>query len=405
MIGSLKSKWEQLGSKQKRQTTYLGVGALVVLLVVIASQAEDHRPQVGATTKVRSITLEDDVLKKSIFAATNERMNQERKLNETQIQESRQALDTLKEEMNNLRQELAQGKYPGQGAGPSYPPAPGGPSSSGQPLSQNGPTGEAAVPPVRFTPGPGRLQGQPGDGPDLGDQQARGGIAFAEGPQDPTPKPPTEAVHKNYLPVSIIEAKTLTGIHATVAEQGMGNPQPVILRISMPAILPNQIKKNLKGCFVIAEGFGSLATERVELRTQSISCLSNNGQAVIEEPLKGFVVDGDGNLGLSGRVVARFGSTLARTALAGFFEGVGELTATSSQTTTTATATGAQTQNINPQDIAKGSLGKGLQKATGEIGKFYLALAKQALPVVEVLPGKRVSIIVREGVELKVNLN
>src|SRR3989339_627294 len=144
MIGSLKSKWEQLGSKQKRQTTYLGVGALVVLLVVIASQAEDHRPQVGATTKVRSITLEDDVLKKSIFAATNERMNQERKLNETQIQESRQALDTLKEEMNNLRQELAQGKYPGQGAGPSYPPAPGGPSSSGQPLSQNGPTGEAA---------------------------------------------------------------------------------------------------------------------------------------------------------------------------------------------------------------------------------------------------------------------
>jgi conjugal transfer pilus assembly protein TraB len=37
----------------------------------------------------------------------------------------------------------------------------------------------------------------------------------------------------------------------------------MMIRVQAPAVLPNEVKANLKGCFVIAEGYGNLATHRV----------------------------------------------------------------------------------------------------------------------------------------------
>jgi len=396
----IKAFWEELNPEQKRKSVFGGVAAVLCGLLLVANQSDPPHPVGSATTKVRTISLEDNVLKKSIFAATNEKLEKERKRSEKELQGARKEIDGLKNQLGELRKDLMQGNYPSpKKPSASYPPPVG--SSSAVRFTTNPNAGNRPV--QSSHPGnSNRSQVVSLQGKNPKEQRPRGGIASVEAPPQPSePKPPAKK-SRNYLPISIVKATTLTGIHAVVSEQGMSNPQPVILRISKPAILPNRIRKNITGCFVIAEGFGSLATERVELRTRTISCLSSDGRAVIEEPLKGFVVDGDGNLGLSGRVVARFGSALARNALAGFFEGVGQLTADSTQTTTT-DITGQKTQQVSANSIAKGSLGKGLQKATGEVGKFYLDLAKQSLPVVEILPGKKVDIVISEGIELKVN--
>jgi conjugal transfer pilus assembly protein TraB len=45
---------------------------------------------------------------------------------------------------------------------------------------------------------------------------------------------------------------------------------------------------------------------------------------VIDQKVKGFIVDQDGKIGLRGKVVAKMGSMIARAALAGFASGVGD---------------------------------------------------------------------------------
>ena len=57
----------------------------------------------------------------------------------------------------------------------------------------------------------------------------------------------------------------MSGLDAPTTSEAKGNPVPVLLRVKTPAVLPNSVKANLKGCFVIADGKGNLATERAEL--------------------------------------------------------------------------------------------------------------------------------------------
>jgi conjugal transfer pilus assembly protein TraB len=55
-----------------------------------------------------------------------------------------------------------------------------------------------------------------------------------------------------YLPPSFMEAQLLTGFDASTFGRGTNNPEPLLLRIQTPAVLPNDIKANLSGCFVIS---------------------------------------------------------------------------------------------------------------------------------------------------------
>ena len=203
-----------------------------------------------------------------------------------------------------------------------------------------------------------------------------------------------------YLPPSFMEATLLSGLDAPTTSEARGNPVPVLLRVKTPAVLPNSVKANLKGCFVIADGKGNLATERAELLLVSLSCLDRKGQAVVDQKIKGFVVDEDGKIGLRGRVVAKMGSMIARSMLAGFFGGAGD--AIKAAATTTAISPLGTTQSIDPKDIATAGAGTGLSSGFKELQKFYMELAKQTLPVIEVGATKPVTLVVSEGVTLEI---
>ncbi len=82
-----------------------------------------------------------------------------------------------------------------------------------------------------------------------------------------------------------MEAQLLTGFDASTSGKGSTNPEPLLLRIQTPAVLPNDIKANLSGCFVIAEAVGRLDKERADVRLVSLSCLSNEGKAIIDAPV------------------------------------------------------------------------------------------------------------------------
>lgn len=203
-----------------------------------------------------------------------------------------------------------------------------------------------------------------------------------------------------YLPPSFMEATLLSGLDAPTTSEAKGNPVPVLLRVKTPAVLPNSVKANLKGCFVIADGKGNLATERAELLLVSLSCLDRKGQAVVDQKVKGFVVDADGKIGLRGRVVAKMGSMIARSMLAGFFGGAGD--AIKASATTLAVSPLGTTQTVDPKDIAMSGAGSGLSSGFKEIQKFYMELAKQTMPVIEVGATKPVTLVISEGINLEI---
>lgn len=225
-----------------------------------------------------------------------------------------------------------------------------------------------------------------------------GGIAAVHVASD---SPPAEAPKRGvYLPPSFMEGTLLTGLHASTTEFGQQNPQNVLIRIATPAILPNRVKQDLKGCFVIAYGFGALDAERVHMRLATLSCVARSGARVIDQAVQGYVADSDGIAGLSGRVVSKMGASVARATLAGFIGGIG--TAVQGASTVQSISALGQTTTTDPNDLLNAGIGSGIGTASDELTKFYLNLARQAAPVIEVGPTKHITVIITKGVLLNI---
>jgi conjugal transfer pilus assembly protein TraB len=154
----------------------------------------------------------------------------------------------------------------------------------------------------------------------------------------------------------------------------------------------------------VAEGTGNLATERVQTRLLNLSCVTQNGEAIIDQTIKGFVVDADGQVDLKGNPVAKMGMHLARVGLSGLLGGLAEGIEQSAYVESYSPATGVSSSVLEDEGsaIAKLSIGRGLANSAKELQKFYIDLAQQTMPVLEVGPTKKVNLVISEGVNLDI---
>jgi conjugal transfer pilus assembly protein TraB len=203
-----------------------------------------------------------------------------------------------------------------------------------------------------------------------------------------------------YLPPGFMKARLLTGIDALASRDATTNPEPIMARVQAPAVLPNDVKANLAGCFVIGNATGSLAKERVEVQLVSISCVDFEQHAVVDQPIKGFFVDADGKKGLSGKVVTRVGATLARSFIAGTIAGFAQSVEGSLGDVSTSAL--GNVRSLDASDAVKTGLAGGLGRSSDKITEFYLDLARQAGPVVEVGAAKEVVVVIQEGLALEI---
>ena len=204
-----------------------------------------------------------------------------------------------------------------------------------------------------------------------------------------------------FLPASFMPATLLTGIEALTVGSGETDPEPVILRVSAPAVLPNSLKRNLRGCFVVANAYGRLAKERVQLRVVSLHCMAKNGRAAInQEHIVGFVVDEDGKKDIAGVVVSKAGAMLARSFMAGMLGGLGNVAGVSSSTIQIS-PTGI-TQALDPKLALQAGMGAGLQSASDELQHYFMELVRQSSPVIEVGAAKQVVVVITQGVHLDI---
>ena len=392
MFDSLKQRWAALDPGKKKQAVMLSI-LLIVLIVSFlgykTTRGNKPKTEKPAEENKKELSLDSRMLEKSMYYESQKEIadlkTQLSELKKLKEEKESGAKEQEKKDLDAFNRKLGQTQPPI----PQYIPPP--PQSA-----------------VSFPPPPAAsasLQGQPQRPRTefLGDIEIISGQPAVSGQPKETKDEKTETNKKKeavYLPPSFMEATLLSGLDAPTIESAKGQPVPVLIRVKDLAILPNRIKANLKGCFVIAEGHGSLADERAHLRLVTLSCIAKNGDAVIDQKVKGFVVDEDGKIGLRGMVVSKMGSVLARSVLAGFFGGLGEAVRASS-TTTSINALGA-TQTIQPSEILKAGTGSGIAQGASELQKFYLELAKQSLPIIEVGATKTVTLVISEGVQLEI---
>lgn len=214
---------------------------------------------------------------------------------------------------------------------------------------------------------------------------------------------------------TIIESVMLSGINARTNASG-GNSggsvtsannvgSPFLARVKGNAMLPNGWKvADLENCFLSGEGIGILSTEKANVISSSISCVDKQGR-IFEAKIKAFGVDEDGIQGISGRLVTKQGSILAKMALAGIASGLGSAftpQATASFSNTSGQANGSSQSYTVPSAnfVAGNAIGQGLNQSMTMLSKFYLDYAKQMFPVIEINAGTRITWILQEGVDL-----
>ena len=199
-----------------------------------------------------------------------------------------------------------------------------------------------------------------------------------------------------FLPAgTITEGLLINGMDAPASMKGKSNPYPALIRLTNLSFLPNQYRSSIKGCFVIAEGYGSLSSERVYLRTTDLSCIVKGGRKHINVPIHAYVVGAHGKVGLRGKVVTKQGAILAREFVAGMVQGFANITTQESSTLDTSAL--GTTSSINPADMGEAGLGSGLGTAAQELSKFYMKMANSMTPVVVIGGGRKLTMVLSQG--------
>lgn len=198
---------------------------------------------------------------------------------------------------------------------------------------------------------------------------------------------------------SMFEGVTLTGMVAPTSGVGEKNPIPTVIRIKSLAFLPNYAQQDIRECFVLAGGFGVLGAERIKLRTEKISCVREDGKW-LESPMDGYISGEDSLEGLSGRVVSKQGQMIAKALVSGVFSGAAESLSPSRVPRLNLGSTGIE-ERTSLGDIAQSSVGRGLSEASKAVSQFYLNLAEQIPPSIEVGANRKVTIVLINGLTLK----
>lgn len=208
------------------------------------------------------------------------------------------------------------------------------------------------------------------------------------------------SVEKFKIPVGFMPAKLLVGVRAQTSQDGAQNPKPVHFRVQAPATLPNKVRMNLSGCFVIANTWGNLATERIEAELKSIHCVSRDKNTLIEGDVFGYLADTDGQRDMHGRVVTKAGALLSRQVAADILGGIGDVAANSAGTTQTSALGTVKT--LDGDEMFQAGLASGVSSGFKRTSEFISNLIVQSGPIIESGAAKDVVLMIQKSSEIEV---
>ena len=378
---SMKEWFNNLTPKAKKTVIY-GSAVAIVLGFCLNSYKSRQTSQTPAAKKTEAVDIDRNLLQKTELAEGRRKVD----VLQSQIEKLQKGQQDLIDRYGN-EQKNAKRQAPGSNTMPKIP--------TPEEIEQGSIPQPPGKLPVPLAPGV-----TPGDSSQnrmqRNEKKTIGEISVISNPVKTEEKKKQERTV--YLPPSFMSAILLTGLDAATSNNGKSNPDPLLLRVQTPAVLPNDVKANLSGCFVVGEGQGRLDKERVDVRLVSLSCLTKEGNAVIDAKIKGFVTDADAKTGLAGHMVSRMGASAARALIAGMLGGAGDML--KMQSTSVSTSGLGSVSTVDPSKVGTYALGNGLASGTQSLSEFYLTLARQATPVVEANAGKHVTVVISEGEQL-----
>jgi conjugal transfer pilus assembly protein TraB len=382
----LKGKWDALPPKQKQMYVAVGgmVGLVVVAGIMVGGSPDNTRAGDKAREKIENALLPEDGGRtlglSGVATELRDTRDESRELS-NKVERLEQMLERMVEsdgaasqnqrvqsELAALRQEMAQLKQNGTGTRGSRAPGAGAAPSAAPAV-----TGPMAPPPP----------------------PAYGGIREV---RTPPPEPAAKATERApavpeqyYLPSgSMITGVLLTGVDAPTGRSAVRDPVPVLVRVKYEAVLANRFRADVRECFMILEAVGDLASERAMMRSTGVSCIRKD-RTVIDVPIQGWAVGEDGRAGMRGRLVTKQGEAIRKAMLAGFADGVSRAFGGNNNI-----SLGRQESVDYGQSAQQGFVG-GASTALDRIAQYYLDLADQLHPVVEIDSGRKVTIILLKG--------
>ena len=209
-----------------------------------------------------------------------------------------------------------------------------------------------------------------------------------------------------YIPAgAILRGVFLNGLDMPTGQQARSQPTPALIRVKDLAILPNRVRADVRECFVIVGGFGDLASERAYLRGETLTCVRADG-GVIEVPVEAYAVGEDGKVGLRGRVVSKQGAMLAKALQAGFLQSFAQMFNQVPAIPVANVPNGGGNNQLPYQSMfsgqaAAGAAARGVGGAMDRLANYYMDMAEQTFPVLEVDAGRGVELILNAGVSLR----
>lgn len=392
----VKKTWNNLSPDRKRWVAIGGIlGACLLVGYVVSPGDKPSRGQ-GApgrdTVSVGQILggAKTDELGMTGFANDVDTLRSRMDDMEGQIsgEQNNAAINALRAEINALKKQLeASGQEGGNGGssnnvapppGTSLSPAmPGRTDIAGQAQQRTGITDPSV--PTPFTPIVVRTIKPEEDKPSANDPLA----AVTAANQSTSRKKPVEG---HYVPATtLIHGEFVSGLDAPTGPQAGRDPIPVIVRLKDLAFMPNRYRVDLDACHLLASGYGDLASERAYLRAERMSCIRNDGQ-IIDIAVEMSAIGDDSKAGVRGTLISKQGRAVANAAMAGFAEG---LSRAFSRSSFVGGSGGA--------DVATQSFAGGAGSSLDRISEYYLDMANQMFPVIQVSATRTVDFVVIKG--------
>nr|WP_172685695.1 TrbI/VirB10 family protein [Raoultella planticola] len=209
-----------------------------------------------------------------------------------------------------------------------------------------------------------------------------------------------------YLPAtSQLYAVLVTGVEAPTSLSSQEEPLGVTFRVKCDVFLPNNYRMDLRDCNLLGTARGDMASERVYIRTTSLSCVNSKGKS-FDIKLEAYAVSEiDGKAGIKGTLISRNGNAIMGSALAGGLSALAQgLSPSKVSQLNIDPNSQAQFQGPNIGALgavsASGMVSGGLNKLTD----WYTHIIDQQWPVVELSPGINATFVVLNGASIPTNL-
>jgi len=320
-------------------------------------------------------------------------------------------LETLRREVGQLRDALTRAQA--QQAAPKAPSGPPGvlaspkaapaPADTVAEARRPAPMEELFGPPAPARATPGLVSGAASGSQSVARNLQIRTVAAPESATSGTKEGRAKAEEGSvYIPAgAMLKGVLLNGLDMPTGQGARKDPAPALIRVKHQAILPNRVRADVRECFLLVSGFGDLASERAYLRGETFSCVRADG-GVIEIPIDGYAVGEDGKVGVRGRVVSKQGALLAKALQAGFLQSFSQLfNSMPAIPVNTGNGSNVQFQSmLTPQALGAGAA-QGVGGSMDRLANYYLDMAEQMFPVIEVDAGRGVELILNKGTALR----